>query len=150
LERVRQVPGVSMAGFTNQLPLSGDYVVYGVQFESSPDAKSGAFRYGVSPSYSETMRIPLRRGRLLDEGDRPGAPLVALISESFAQRKFPNQDPIGQRIRVGRNIDIGGPWHTIVGVVGDVKQMSLSLSQPDAFYTTTTQWSWVDNVQSLV
>src|SRR5262249_16722059 len=71
-------------------------------------------------------------------------------SESFAQRKFPNQDPIGQRIRVGRNIDIGGPWHTIVGVVGDVKQMSLSLSEPDAFYTTTTQWSWVDNVQSLV
>jgi putative ABC transport system permease protein len=74
-----------------------------------------------------------------------------LISESFATRKFPGETAIGQRVRVG--LDVGHadrPWATIVGVVGDVKQTSLAVSAPDAFYTETTQWSWVDTAQSLV
>ena len=74
-----------------------------------------------------------------------------MISESFAKRKFPTQNPLGQRVRVGA--DAGHeerPWATIVGVVGDVKQASLSVTAPDAFYTTTTQWNWVDTAQSLV
>src|SRR4029077_5148938 len=61
------------------------------------------------------------------------------------------RDPIGQRLRMG--LDIGRPdrpWGTIVGVVGNVRQMSLAVSDSDAVYITTTQWSWVDNVQSLV
>jgi putative ABC transport system permease protein len=152
LESVRQVPGVTTAAFTSQLPLSGDLESFGVQFEKdlNADAEAG-YRYAVNPSYFEAMRIPLRRGRLLDEHDMAGAPLAVVISESFAKRKFPNQDPLGQRVRVGP--DIGHPdrpWGTIVGVVGDVKQTSLGLSESDAFYTSTTQWSWVDNVQSLV
>ena len=74
-----------------------------------------------------------------------------LISESFAKRKFPNQDPLGQRVRIGPDIGHADrPWGTIVGVVGDVRQASLALSDSDAFYTSSTQWSWVDNVQSLV
>ncbi len=97
------------------------------------------------------MRIPLRRGRVLDERDRAGAPVAVLISESFARRKFPHQDPLGQRVRIGPDIGhANAPWDVIVGVVGDVKQTSLALSEPDAFYTTPAQWSWVDNVQSLV
>ena len=87
------------------------------------------------------MGIPLRRGRLLDEHDGAGAPLAVLISESFARRKFPGQDPIGQRVRVGPDIGRADrPWGTIVGVVGDVKQTSLALSESDAFYTSTTQY----------
>jgi predicted permease len=110
-----------------------------------------AFRYAATPSYFQTMHIPLRRGRLLDEGDRAGAPVAVLISESLAKRKFHDRDAIGQRVRMGPNArHADQPWATIVGVVGDVKQTSLALNEPDAFYTTPTQWAWVDNPQSVV
>jgi predicted permease len=143
LEAVRQVPGVTAAAFTSQLPLSGEIEDgYGVHFESSPtgnpEADNSAFRYAVSPGYFETMAIPLRRGRLLNEHDVSGAPPVVLISESLAKSKFPGgQDPIGQRLRIGPN---DGPWFTVVGVVGNVKQTSLVMSQSDAVYITNTQW----------
>lgn len=150
LEAVRQVPGVTAAEFTSQLPLSGDSDIYGVQFESSPNDPAqdhGAYRYAVTPGYLETIGIPLRRGRLLDRHDVAGAPVSVLINESFAKRKFPGQDPIGQRVHVGRT-DL--PWYTIVGVVGDVKQTSLAVSQADAVYITPTQWYFADNAMSLV
>jgi putative ABC transport system permease protein len=153
LEAVRQVPGVKAAAFTSQLPLSGDLDVYGIEFENdnNPNGDSAGFRYAVTPGYCETMGIPLRRGRLLDEHDMAGAPVAVLISESFAKRKFPGRDPIGQRVRMGPDIGrTDRPWYTIVGVVGDVRQMSLAVSDSDAMYISTTQWSWVDNVQSLV
>jgi putative ABC transport system permease protein len=152
LEAVRQVPGVTAAAFTSQLPLSGDLDVYGMQFERYPnDNPEGLLRYAVSPAYFATMHIPLKGGRLLDERDRAGAPGAVLISESFATRKFPGQTPIGQRVRVGADIGHADrPWATIVGVVGDVKQTSLAVSASDAFYTETTQWAWVDTAQSLV
>ena len=151
LEAVRHVPGVASAAFTNQLPLSGDFNVYAVQFESRTATAEGALSYAVSPDYFDTMRIPLRRGRLLNEHDTAETPGVVLISESLAKLKFPNQDPIGQRVRLGPyalHADL--PWATIVGVVGDVKQTSLAVSQSDAFYTPTTQWPLVDAAQSLV
>lgn len=152
LDAVRQLPGVESAGFTAQLPLSGDYDVYGIEFEKDnrPEGE-GAFRYAVTPGYLETMRIPLRRGRLLNQRDDAGAPPVVLISESLARREFPAMDPIGQRVRLGPDIGRPGrPWYTIVGVVGDVKQGSLELGEADAFYVTTKQWAWADNVLSLV
>jgi putative ABC transport system permease protein len=152
LESVRQVPGVTAAAFTSQLPLSGDFDVYGLQLESEPRNKSeGLYRYAVSPAYFATMRIPLRGGRLLDEHDRSPGPRAVLVSESFAKRRFPGGSPVGRRVLLG--VGMGVPesqWGTIVGVVGDVKQMSLAMNTSDAFYTTTTQWDWVDPVQSLV
>ncbi len=151
LEAVRQVAGVSSAAFTSQLPLSGDFDVYGVQFESHTGTAEGALRYAVSAGYFETARIPLLRGRLLDERDNAQTPGVAVISESLAKSKFPHQDPVGQRVRVGPNTGHSElPWDTIVGVVGDVKQASLAVSQSDAFYVPTTQWPLVDGTQSLV
>ncbi|HET9712016.1 MAG TPA: ABC transporter permease [Pyrinomonadaceae bacterium] len=140
LEAVRQLPGVSAAAFSSQLPLSGDLDDgYGVKFESSATNENniGAFRYAVSPGYLETMGIPLRRGRLLNARDTANTPPVVLISESLARSKFQDQDPLGQRLRVGAN---DGPWSTIVGVVGDVKQTSLTMSQTNAVYMTTEQW----------
>ena len=151
LNSVRAIPGVSSAGFTSQLPLSGDLDEYGVGFEATatqPPANYSSYRYGVSPGYVETMGIRLVRGRLLDERDRAGAPLAALISESLARLRFGNESPIGRRVTIG-----GGPGatpFTIVGVVGDVKQASLALAQSEAVYTTTTQWRWADNAISLV
>ena len=151
LEAVRGVRGVTSAAFTNQLPLSGDFDVYGVKFESLTGTAEGALRYSVTPDYFVTMGIPLLRGRLLDERDTAANPGAVVLSESLVKRKFPHQDPIGQRVRVGPNaLHADLPWATIVGVVGDVKQASLALSQSEAFYTLTPQWSWVDSAQSLV
>jgi len=148
LDAVRQVPGVTAAAFTSQLPLSGDSDVYGVRFENDdPEAGYPVFRYAVTPGYFETLGIPLRRGRLLDAHDAPGAPRAIVISESLAKRRFPDQDAIGKRLRVG---PVDSPLFTVVGVVGDVKQTSLAMSESDAVYTTTTQWSWADGTLSLL
>jgi putative ABC transport system permease protein len=151
LDAVRQTPGVTAAAFTSQLPLSGDYNEYGVSFELGSDRESTggypAFRYAVSPGYFEAMGIPLRGGRLLDARDVADAPPTVVISESLAKRKFQGQDPLGRRLRVGGD---DGPWRVIVGVVGDVKQMSLASPQSDAVYTTAEQFSWIENVRSLV
>jgi ABC-type antimicrobial peptide transport system permease subunit len=70
-----------------------------------------------------------------------------VINESFARRKFPGQNPIWQHLHVGPD---RGPWYTIVGVVGDVKQMSLAVTESDAVYTTSRQWQFPDHVRSLV
>jgi putative ABC transport system permease protein len=150
LEAVRRVPGVASAAFTSQLPLSGDFESYGVHFESSPSVDPNedhsAFRYAVSAGYFETMGIPLRRGRVLEAHDDSAAPRVAVINESFARRKFPQGDALGERIHIG---DSRGPWYTIVGVVGDVKQASLALTSADAAYTTTDQWAFAINPLSF-
>ena len=148
LNAVRQVPGVTAAELTSQLPLSGDVDQYGVHFESDdPKVGSSAFRYAVSPGYFEMMDIPLRRGRRLDVHDVAAAPLAVVISESLAKHRFGDQDPIGQRVKLG---PLDGPSHTIVGVVGDVKQSSLAASDLDAFYTTPEQWRFRDNTVSVV
>jgi putative ABC transport system permease protein len=150
LDAVERVPGVEAAGFTNALPLSGDGPLdqYGVDFEVDHTTGKGedAMRYAVTPSYFNTMGISLKRGRFLADSDRADAPPVALISESFAKRKFGSIDAIGQRIHIGPP----DHWYVIVGVVGDVKQMSLALGQPDAVYTTVAQWNWVETTMSLV
>ena len=150
LQAVRAVPGVTRAAFTSQLPLSGDLDEYGAHFDAGPPgpaASHSVYRYAVSEQYLETMGIPLRNGRGLDERDRAGAPRVALISESLARSRFPSTSPIGQQVRVGPN---DGPPYTIVGVVGDVKQMSLALDHADAVYLPAAQWPVGDPSMSLV
>lgn len=150
LRAVQQVPGVENAAFTSQLPLSGDSETYGVEFQAYPRQMTAAFRYAVSAGYFKTMGIPLLSGRLLNENDRPGAPVAVLLSESFAKRMFPRGDAIGQQLRAGPDAGRAeSPWAVVVGVVGDVKQESLALRNDEAFYTTPTQWAWVDGVQSL-
>jgi putative ABC transport system permease protein len=146
---VQQVPGVTAAAFTSQLPLSGDFDGYGVHFEGDPNANAtgSALAYAVTPSYFATMRIPLLHGRLLDANDRAGAPRAALINESFAKRRFAHQDPVGKRFDFGPP---DGHLYTIVGVVGDVKQSSLADGETDAIYITPTQWHWVENRMSIV
>jgi predicted permease len=149
LESVRRVPGVQSAAFTSQLPLSGDLDVYGVHFENDRDPTDlgAALRYAVTPGYFATVGIPLRRGRLLDGRDVGGAPRAVAVNESFARRRFPNGDAIGQRLRIGPQ---DGDWYTIVGVVGDVKQAAVGLIQSDAIYVSPLQWHWIDPRMSLV
>jgi putative ABC transport system permease protein len=152
LETVRRVPGVESAGMTSQLPLADDYDVYGVEAERENKPRGDpALRYAVTPGFLETMGIPLRRGRMLNEHDDKGSAPVALVNESFARHRFAGADPVGQHIRMGP--DEGQqdrPWATIVGVVGNVKQASLAVDDMDAFFIPTTEWRWADNVLSLV
>jgi len=150
IDAVRRVPGVTAAAATSQLPLSGDLDQYGVHFDATParSAESyNTFRYAVSPGYLETMRVPLRAGRFLNEQDRAGTARVAMISESLGRRRFGGESPIGQQLRIGPK---DGPPYTIVGVVGNVKQLSLALAESDAVYTTSGQWRFADSAMSLV
>jgi putative ABC transport system permease protein len=94
------------------------------------------------------MRMPLRRGRFLTAQDDARAPGAAIISESFARRRLPGLNPIGQRVHIGPN---QGPWFTIVGVVGDVKQSSLTATRSDGIYVPVAQWArFADNARWLV
>ena len=152
LESVRAVPGVEAAALTNQLPMSGDYDGQGTHIEAHPAANPaddpGPFRYGVSAGYIETMRIPLRRGRSITMQDIAGQPLVALVNESFAKKYWPGEDAIGQRISL--QDPVKGPWLEVVGIVGDVKQLSLSSTKNDGVYIPEAQWGYADNAMSLV
>ena len=76
---------------------------YGAHFDATPTLPAttyGVFRYAVTPGYVETMRIPLRAGRLINEHDGAGAPLVAIVSESVATQRFGGTAAIGQRLRI--------------------------------------------------
>jgi putative ABC transport system permease protein len=149
LAAVQGVPGVMAAAVTSQLPMSGDVDLYGVHFDprpsDDPGEVHGTFRYAVSPGYIDAMRIPLRSGRLINEHDGGEAPRVALISESIAKGRLVGLDPIGQRLQIG-----DGPLYTVVGVVGDVRQMSLALTESDAVYVPAAQWRFADNTMSFV
>jgi predicted permease len=146
LEAVQRVPGVAGAAFTSQLPLSGDLDAFGVRPELTTES-SNTLRYSVSAGYLQTMGIPLVRGRLLDIRDVAGAPPVAVVNASLARRLFNGADALGRRVEIGPP---GGPPYTIVGIVGDVAQMSLAVGAADAIYTTAPQWLFSDNVMSLV
>src|SRR5262249_1991858 len=72
------------------------------------------------------------RGRHLDERDVDGAPLAAVVNERFAAIRWPNRDPIGRRIRFGANPK--APWVTVVGVVGNVRQIGLDMpAEPEVY-----------------
>jgi ABC-type antimicrobial peptide transport system permease subunit len=73
--------------------------------------------------------------------------MAGVISESLARRRFPNGDALGQRMQVGPT---NRPWFTVVGVVGDVKQLSLETDELDAVYTTPAQWHFADRAFWIV
>src|SRR5262249_32571519 len=139
LAAARRVPGVSAAAFTEQLPLSGDLEVYGVHLErtTDPTDDGAALRYSVTPDYFAAMRIPLLRGRYLESRDVAGSPRSVVINASFARDQFGNQDPLGQRLKIGPD---DGQWYTVVGVVGNVKQEIDAADGRYAVYTTPSQW----------
>ena len=148
LDAVRQVPGVTAAGFTTQLPLSSDDDEYGARFDADPGkpaASYDVFRYAVTPGYLETLGVPLLSGRVLGDADRSRSPLVAVISAALARDRFGDADPLGRQLRLGA----AGPY-TIVGMVGDVHQASLAQSQGEAVYIPSGQWPFPDRAMSLV
>ena len=151
LDAVRNLPSVEHAAFTSLLLLSDDPqvdAVYGAHFEGDePNAGSNVFRYAISPGYCQTMGIPLRAGRFLNEHDNAAAPHVAMISDSLARSRFPHGDALGKRLKVGPDTQ---PWFTIVGIIGNVKQTSLALDEAAAVYIPTEQSWFADDTLSFV
>ena len=126
IKRIESLPGVEAAGVVSNLPFGGNMDMSGFHVEEKPLANPAeapnAERYGVSPGYLRAMGIPLLRGRGFNEQDNANAPLVALINRTAAQRIWPNEDPLGKRIRLG---GIDDPLRSVVGVVGDVNHYDL-------------------------
>ena len=122
LDRIRAIPGVQSAAAVTALPYSGHSNARDFTIEGRPvdpgNVPNGMYQV-ASPSYFETLHVPLRAGRLLSESDGPHAPKVAVISERMAQRWWSNESPLGKRIRLG-GPDSQSPWLTIAGVVGNI------------------------------
>jgi predicted permease len=118
------MPGVLSAGITSNIPLQTGSADSLFTVEGRPPA-SEAPATGhrlVTPEYLQTLGVRLVKGRLLDDHDREGAQLVAVITEGFARQAWPGEDPIGRRIRRGRAGDTVFPWMTVVGVVADTRE----------------------------
>jgi predicted permease len=144
LEAVHRIPGVDSAALTFGLPLSGtsfqlSYVVQG-RPAPPPNAEPRAQVRIVSPGYFATVGIPLVRGRVFSEADRPGNPRTMVVSEETVRRYFPGEDPIGKHIDFGWNRDGDHLSGEIVGVVGDVRQHGLSEDVTPHIYAAWDQW----------
>jgi macrolide transport system ATP-binding/permease protein len=121
-ERLRTIPGVVHAGYSLYAPMSGDNWSSGITVDgTSPTERVQASWNRVSPGYFEAIGTPLLRGRVLDERDRPGAPLVTVVSQTFASRFFGDGDPIGRRMGFRTSSGEVTREFEIVGVVGDAK-----------------------------
>src|SRR5205807_6455448 len=119
LNAVQSVPGVESAGYINHIPLrvKGDISSVGAEGHDVKTTFQCNMRV-VGPGYFDTMGIPTRRGRGIQETDVQGAPLVAVINETTARMMWPNSDPIGRHLSFNDN-KIRVP---VVGVVGDIHQ----------------------------
>ena len=145
LRRVKEVPGVESAGIINLLPLTFRGGSSGFYVEGTPPPAQGqapaANNRIVSPEYFKVLRIPLRGGRYLGDHDVAGAPLVAVINETMAQRYFPGGDALGKRFKVGP-AEANIPWYTVVGIVGDVHQYALDIDPNPEMYFHYEQGSF--------
>jgi predicted permease len=129
LRKLKQLPGAQAAGLSSILPASGNnnnqtFVVEGYV----PPKGAGmnlATTSQVIGDYFGAMGIPLLRGRTFTDADKPGAPLALIVNRKLAEHYWPNQDPIGKRMRIG-TAEMKTPWLTVVGEVADVK-----LNAPD-------------------
>ena len=126
LERVKNLPGVTSAGTTTNIPLEREIsydAVFSVEGRPLPnpnDVPITANRI-VSPDYLKTLGVTLVKGRLIDESDRACKPPVVVISEELARQAWPGEDPLGKRLKRVRPGQVF-PWMTVVGVVKDVKE----------------------------
>src|SRR6185503_9810455 len=138
--RVKALPGVESTGVINHTPLSGFGVIVFTAIENQgPPDKEKDLPIGVgtvSPDYFRTLQIPLLSGRLYDERDRADAPKVAIVNQAFAQRYFPAGDVLGKRVGFGCKDDL---CTTIVGVVGNVKQESITADVAPEMYVPFSQ-----------
>jgi predicted permease len=134
LRRMKAIPGVELAAITSSIPTtnSNPNAVSGLPIESfmiedrpveSSDLRGERIR--ISPDYLKVMQATLLRGRSFTEDDEDGKQPVAIIDESTARKYWPDRDPLGRRVRFGK--DHTKPWLTVVGVVQDIKNDGLDI-----------------------
>jgi len=149
LRQVETLPGAQAAGLIAGLPLGGSSSAWGFTTEAKPrpslEEVLEATNRVVSPGYFRAMSIPLRRGRDFAAQDNESAPGAVVINETMARRLWPNEDPIGKRIKLGspepqRTWD--GQWLTIIGVVGDVRATGLESEANPEMYLNYLQNPW--------
>jgi predicted permease len=154
IDRLKQIPGVRKVGAVSALPMDGglpDGTFLLMSQNELPKTVDGfgllrrqKERIGIADfcvatdEYFQVLGIPLIRGRIFDERDGPNSPHVAVISESLARDRWPNQDPIGHTIEFG-NMDSDLRLLTIVGIVGDVHEDSLDLPPQPTVYVDLFQ-----------
>jgi len=136
LDRVRDIPGIEQASIiSGGMPLSGSMssTTITIPGREVPNDDDGVSIRRVSSDYHAAMRIPLRSGRLFNDTDRAGSPLVVIVNDTFAKKYFPGENPIGQ------SVSSNDSTRTIVGVVGDVYQTSLETEPIAEVYAPMSQ-----------
>ena len=144
LERVENIPGVIGAGYTTSVPLEWKGATS--QFSIDGRAPDTSMPYDanhrqVSAGYLQAMGFTLREGRFLAATDDERASLVVIVNQAMAQRYWPGQSPVGRRIAIDPN-GRRPEWRTIVGVVGDVRQMGLDQPSRPEIYIPFRQLAW--------
>jgi putative ABC transport system permease protein len=146
--RIRALPGVISAAGGMPLPLSDSH--FGVSFNlvdrPVPEANEpSAGFYVVVPGFFETAQIPLVRGRTFDERDQRNSAPVMIVTRQFAKEFFPNEDPIGKRIKIGAGEGAARASYKtreIVGIVGDIRNSNLSKEPLASYYVPLPQLMW--------
>jgi putative ABC transport system permease protein len=120
VDRLRAIPGVQGAAVINVMPSGGNNNGRAIEIDGRPNrdpANPPVVDYRVAtPDVFSVLQVPILRGRGFTSADREDTLRVAVVTQSLAQRYFPDTDAIGRRVRVGTN----GPWVTVVGISGDV------------------------------
>jgi putative ABC transport system permease protein len=136
LRQLEAIPGVRAAAVATNVPF-GPYETDGTISIQDRVFRPSDYRQAnteiVNHCYFRAMSIPLRQGRFLTDTDGPDQPLVADVSQSFAERYFHGENPIGKFIRMGGD-DSKSPWVSIVGVVGDIRYGILGSKETPPVY----------------
>jgi putative ABC transport system permease protein len=139
-ERLAALPGVESASSASFLPGSDnwDSIEFQIEGRPAPQGQEREITYQkAGADYFRTVRIPIVKGRAFSGADGEDAPRVAVISEALARRYFPNEDPLGRRVKVGAAES--APWHTIVGVAGDVSRFMFDRETQPILYLPNQQ-----------
>jgi putative ABC transport system permease protein len=124
LRNIQALPGVESAACVTSLPSGWTWNWVDFRAEGKPPASPAdmppVISQVVAPGFFPALRVPLRQGRLLSDQDGPNAPPVVVISETMARQNWPDQNPLGKHIQLGRP-QAAQPFRTVVGVVGDVQ-----------------------------
>jgi putative ABC transport system permease protein len=141
--RVESLPGVRSASAVIPLPLSGDLFRISFETEGRPIAKGdqpSADFFVIGNGYFKTLGVSILKGRDFTERDNKQAPGVIIVNQTFARKFFPNEDPVGKRIKPGISTDTDEPaMREIVGVVSDVRNRNLSSELRPGYFVPAAQ-----------